>query len=115
MLNPTTSSLTGFVDATPGGGDYRLEGVRLDIPDEASAVFCGTLIGPEGSKVWARAWLSNEVDGTLAEKATGAMMCGDEVILTVTLSGDHVPELACMRIESAPFETRHVVSLRLDV
>ncbi len=114
MLRPSTSSLNGFVDSSPGSGDYRLEGVRLDIPNETTAVFRGTLVGPDGSRVWARAWLSNETDGTLAEAASPEMVSGDEVSLTVTLSSDDVPELACMRIESAPLETEHVVCLRFN-
>ena len=63
--------------------------------------------------MWARAWLSNEIDGTLAEAASGGLTAGDVVTLTVKLRDGRVPENACMRIESAPLVTEQVVVIRL--
>ena len=91
---------------------YSLSDVRLDIPNPTTAIFKAKLNGPEGAPVWARAWLSTEA-GTLAETASPQLMAGDEVTLEVTLRSSESPQNACMRIESAPLKTEHVVVLKL--
>jgi hypothetical protein len=63
--------------------------------------------------VWARAWLSNEAEGTLAEAASERLNAGDLAMLTVTLRDGRVPENACMRIESAPLQTEQVAVIKL--
>jgi len=114
MLHLTTASLTAFENLTAAPHDYRLEGACLDITDSRIAVFRAKLIGPTASPVWARAWLSTEPDGTLAEAASPRMNAGEEVTLTVKLTGNITPEAAFIRIESAPLQTKHIMSLRLS-
>ena len=114
MLRPTEATLDSFVDSFQPSGEYVLRDVRLDIPDPETAVFKSKLHGPEGSPVWARAWVSNEADGTLGEAASPQMMAGDYVTLTVKLTTDKTPDLACMRIESAPLATKHTVHIELS-
>ena len=92
---------------------YSLSDVSLAIPDTGTAIFRAKLHGPPGSKVWARAWLSNEMDGTLAETESPCLDAGDEVSLTVTLRDPRAPESACIRIESAPLATEQVVIIKL--
>ncbi len=111
MLRPTTETLDSFVDSIDPSTEYRLRDVRLDIPDAETAVFRATLLGPPEAKVWARAWVSNEASGGLGEAASPPMTAGDQVTLTVKLTKDGTPEMACMRIESAPLDTKHVVHL----
>ena len=114
MLRPGT--LTEFsVSAGPSEG-YRLDDVSLEVEDERTAVFRATLTAPTGSDVWARAWVSSEVE-TLAETASPRMMAGQIVELRVALAENILPEdavMACMRIESAPLATRHVVRFNLE-
>ena len=90
MLTPTSNSVDSFVDILRPSQGYSLSDVRLDIPNPTTAIFKAKLNGPQGTPVWARAWLSTEA-GTLAETASNAYM----------------------RIESAPLKTEHVVVLRL--
>jgi hypothetical protein len=63
--------------------------------------------------VWARAWLSNEIDGTLVEVASECLQADDLTTLTVKLLDARIPENACIRIESAPLVTEHVVIIKL--
>src|SRR5262245_17156693 len=98
MLNPTTTPLHPAPDASRPARRYFLSDVSLDIPDPATAVFRAQLHGPAGAKVWVRAWLSNEMDGTLAEVASGPLHAGDLATLTVTLNDERIPEIACIRI-----------------
>jgi hypothetical protein len=102
-----------FQDVLRPSREYSLSEVRLDIPDVATAVFKARLNGPEGSPVWARAWLSTE-DGTLAEAASPQLRAGDEAVLQVVLPGPEEPDYAYMRIESAPLRTEHVVGFKLE-
>jgi hypothetical protein len=113
MLRPTTETLQPDADATHSSRDYFLSDVGLDIPRSDTAVLRARLHGPAGSKVWVRAWLSNEIDGTLAEVASDCLDAGELVILTVKLDDPRIPENACIRIESAPLATEHVVIIKL--
>jgi hypothetical protein len=113
MLHPTNATLVSFVDAVIPAGEYKLSRVSLEIPDDQTAVFRARLQGPAGSSVWARAWLWNEIDKTLAEAASPALRAGEDVVLTVTLLRDKTPDHASMRIESAPLRTEHVVQIAL--
>jgi hypothetical protein len=112
MLNPTADSKDSFLDVLRPSHGYSLSGVRLEIPNATTAIFKARLNGPEGSPVWARAWLSTEA-GTLAETASPQLMAGQEVTLQVMLRSPESPQCAYMRIESAPLKTEHVVGLRL--
>jgi hypothetical protein len=87
--------------------------VSLDVPGPDTAVFRARLHGPAGSKVWVRAWLSNEADGTLAEVASECLNAGDLATLTLKLRDARIPGNACIRIESAPLATEHVVIIKL--
>lgn len=113
MFRPTTTPLRPADDSPRPTGAYFLSDVSLDIPAPATAVFRARLHGPAGAQVWVRAWLSNEADGTLAEVASDSLDAGELATLTVTLRDRRVPELACIRIESAPLATEHVVIIRL--
>ena len=113
MLHPTTATLRPAVDVGQSSKRYFLSDVCLDIPSTDTAVFKAKLNGPAGSQVWTRAWLSNENDGTLAEAASPSLNAGDSVTLTVILHDSRVPENACIRIESAPLATEHVVVIKL--
>jgi len=113
MLQPTTTPLRPAADTHCSSSGYFLSDVSVDIPDRTTAVFQATLHGPAGSNVWARAWLSTESDGTLAETASECLKAGDRVTLTVKLEDRRIPEIACIRIESAPLATEQVVIIRL--
>jgi hypothetical protein len=114
MLQPTKITQRGFVHLIQPPADYHLQDVQLDIVDERTAVFKARLMGPPGASVWARAWLGSEAEGTLGETASPEMKAGDEVTLSVKLVRDATPEGAYIRIESAPLQTRHVMSQRLS-
>jgi hypothetical protein len=113
MLSPTTTPLRVSDESPQSSRAYFLSDVGLDIPSSHTAVFCAKLNGPVGSQVWARAWLSNQTDGTLAEAESPPLNAGEVVTLTVMLQGDRVPEYAFIRIESAPLTTEHVVGIKL--
>ena len=113
MLHPTTTTLRASANSHHSSNGYFLSDVCLDIPSPDTAVFRAGLHGPAGSKVWVRAWVSNEIDGTLAEAASQCLNAGDVVTLKVILHDSRVPENACIRIESAPLATEHVVIIKL--
>jgi hypothetical protein len=112
MLTPSSYSKSLFVDILQPSHGYSLSDVHLEIPDAATAIFKARLNGPENSPVWVRAWLSTET-GTLAESASPQLKAGDEATLQVMLRNPESPTYACMRIESAPLQTEHVVALKL--
>ena len=114
MLRQTTESVTSFVESLPSRGDYLLAEVRLDVPDPVTIMFRAKLRGPDGLPVWARAWVSSETDGTLAEAASTQLTAGDDVTLTIRLTDRRRPDHAHLRIESAPLQTEHVVSAALS-
>jgi hypothetical protein len=99
--------------APPDGKQYFLSDVILKLQSGSTAVFRATLNGPPGAEVWARAWLSSEIDGTLAESASECMKAGEIVALVVKLKDERQPENAFMRIESAPLATEQVVMIKL--
>ena len=96
-------------------GDYYLEDIVLEILSERLAIFNARLCGPEGEPVWARAWLSNAIEGGLSETATGKLKGGQEVRLELPLESESIPELACIRIESKPYATEQVRCIRLGL
>ena len=110
MVHPKSIAVRRSVDASRA---YFLSDVRLEVISADTAVFHARLNGPSEAPVWARAWLSNERDGTLAESASPTLKAGDTVALTVKLRDARVPENGCMRIESAPLGTEDVVVIRL--
>jgi hypothetical protein len=113
MLSPTTTPLRVSGESPQLSRAYFLSDVSLDIPNPDTAIFRATLHGPAGSQVWTRAWLSNEIDGTLAETASPPLNAGEVATLTVVLQDNRIPEYAWMRIESAPLATEHVVGIKL--
>ena len=113
MLYPTITPLQPAANSRLPASGYFLSDVSLEIPDPDTAVFRAKLHGPAGSKVWVRAWLSNEIDGTLAEVASESLDVGDLAILTLKLHDSRIPENACIRIESAPLATEQVVVIKL--
>ena len=113
MLHRTTTSLHPAFDSRPSPKGYFLSDVCLDVLKPDTAVFEASLNGPAGVQVWARAWLSNEIDGTLAEVPSGCLTAGDVVTLTVILRDSRTPENAYIRIESAPLSTEQVVVIKL--
>lgn len=113
MLTPTTSPIIRFKDSFEPKTEYRLSEVTLDIPDERTAVLRAKTHGPCGASAWVRAWISNEAQGTLAEVEDGNVNAGDEVELRLCLDRDATPELACIRIESEQFATKHTLHVEL--
>jgi len=72
--------------------------------------------GPDGTEVWARAWLSNQ-RGTLAETTQGPVLAGSVVSLEVPIPVELDPEnkyLAAFRVEAMPLDTREVKVVDLD-
>lgn len=92
-------------------GEYRLADVSITTLD-GQARFSARVVGPAGKTAWARAWISNE-QGTLSEAASPMLLTDDIVTLDVTLPESTEGCTAYMRIESAPLQTEHVVSLKL--
>src|SRR4051812_19845636 len=113
MLRPTTSPLRPSGESRESAGGYFFTHVSLGISSGETAVFRAKLHGPPGAPVWTRAWLSTEIDGTLAEIASPRLTAGDTTTLIVTLRDRRVPESAWIRIESAPLKTEQVVGIAL--
>ena len=111
MLHPNATPI--WPAYSRPASEYYLSEVRLDIPSSDTAVFRARLHGPAGAKVWVRAWVSNEIDGTLAEVASDNLDAGELATLTLKLDDPRIPEIACIRIESAPLATEHVVIIQL--
>ena len=89
MLSPTTTPLRPSGESPQSSKTYFLSEVSLEIPRPDTAVFRAKLNGPIGTQVWTRAWLANEIDGTLAETASPPMKVGDVATLTVILQVRH--------------------------
>ena len=53
------------------------------------------------------------LDGTLAEIASDCLEAGEVATLTLRLDDTRTPENACIRIESVPLATEHVVIIKL--
>ena len=113
MLPLTNTTLRPAHDQRPSSNGYSLGDVSLEIPSSDTAIFRARLHDPPGSKVWVRAWVSNEMDGTLAETASDSLNAGDLAILTIKDRDTRIPEIACIRIESAPLATEQVVIIKL--
>ncbi len=113
MLIPTATSLRPSAVSLHSSGNYFLSDVKLDITSWDTAIFHARLHGPVGSKVWVRAWLSNEIEGTLAEAASDCLEAGALTTLTLKLKDARIPKIACIRIESAPLATEQVVIMTL--
>lgn len=89
-------------------GEYFMKDIRLEVVSEEVAVFTAQLCGPPGAPVWSRAWLANAVEEGGAETASDELKAGDTVRLELTLRSEMTPQLACIRIESAPLATQQV-------
>lgn len=113
MLQPTKVPLRPANEPHHSSRTYFLSDVSLEIPAPDTAIFRAKLNGPPGSKVWLRAWLSTELDGTLAEVPSEPLNAGELATLTVKLHDPRIPEIACIRIESAPLATEHVAVIKL--
>ena len=113
MLPSTKMTLRPVHDLSPSPNGYALNDVSFEIQSSDTAIFRARLHGPGGSKVWVRAWVSNEIDGTLAEVASGGLNVGDVTALTIKDNGSRIPEIACIRIESAPLATEQVVMIKI--
>ena len=113
MLTPTIVPITNFVDSFEPKTEYRLSDVSLEVPNEKTVVFTARTHGPVGATALVRAWVSNEPDGTLADAEVEGVCAGDEVVISVILERDSTPELACVRIESERFATKHTVHVEL--
>src|SRR5947209_4834632 len=113
MLHPTPHTLRPTAGSSHSSRPYFLSDVGLDIVSADTAVFQAKLNGPAGAPGWARAWLANEIDGTLAETASPRLAVGEWATLTVKLRDKRDPEYGWMRLESAPLVTEHVVGIKL--
>jgi hypothetical protein len=92
-------------------GEYRLSEVSINLLDD-EVRFSARLEGPAGKNAWARVWIS-DAEGTLGEAASPMVRIGEAVTLDVPLPASTKGCVAYMRIESAPLQTEHVVSLSL--
>ncbi len=109
---PTSSPIDAFVDSFEPTTEYRLSDVRLEIPDDRTAVFTAKVFGPPGATAWVRAWISNEELGGLGEAELAEVPIGAEISLRVIQVVDSSPELACIRIESERLATKHTLHYR---
>ncbi len=105
----TCSPIDAFVDSFEPATEYQLSNVWLEIPDDRTAVFTAKVIGPPGATAWVRAWISNEEFGGLGEAELAEVPTNTEVSLRVIQVIDATPELACIRIESERFATKHTL------
>lgn len=114
MFATAPASYSGFLDSwrRPDGA-WVLRDVQLEIRDASRASFSATVDAPEHASSWIRGWVSNAVEGTLAECERSAVAAGDHVELQLELSTESIPELACIRLESEQFVTEHAVHVRL--
>ena len=114
MLTPTAQPINHFKNSFEPPTEYQLHDVQLEIPNDHKAIFTARAAGPVGATAWVRAWISNEPQGTLTEAEIADVPVGDKVTLTVVLERDATPEMACMRIESEQFATKHTVHFVFD-
>lgn len=112
MFKPSACTHSEFVDSwRSDANDYRLEDVSLEIHNESSATFSARAIGPDDGTVWVRCWVSNAVEGSQGEAEVECKP--GPVQLEIKLDTESIPELACIRIESTRFETKHTMHTTL--
>ena len=103
------------VSTTEWSKRYALSDIKLSVGDNMINVEA-TCKGPHGAMVWLRAWLSNEV-GTLSETAIGPVEAGSKVLIGIPIPDKIEAQdrhTVYIRIESAPLQTEHVVSIPID-
>ncbi len=116
MLAQLKNQEIPFIESVTPADGYKVEDPHIEIIDAMSALLSATLVGPDGSKVIGRAWISDE-DGTMAESEPTEIEAGNSVHLKVT-----IPEaktlngtmLACIRVEYPLFDTKHVIHAELS-
>lgn len=109
MLRLTSSPIASFIDSFEPKTQYQLSNVRLEIPDDRTAVFTAKVLGPPDATAWVRAWISNEELGGLGEAELAEVPTGSKVTLRVIQVIDSIPELACIRVESERLATKHTL------
>ena len=114
MFERAPATLTNFTDSWHRpDGVYSLLDVKFEIRDPSTAVFSAIVEAPPESSPWVRCWVSNAIEGTLAQAEQSEVTPGAEIRLNIELTTESVPELACIRIESAPLATEHTLHVRL--
>ncbi len=114
MFKQSPATFTDFADSwRKPDGEYALRDVQLEIHNSASAVFSATIDAPGDSSPCVRCWVSNAIEGTLAQCEQTDVVPGQNVQLYVELDTESIPELACIRIESAQFASEHTLHVRL--
>lgn len=113
MFQPSPASFPSFVDSwRRTDGAYTLRDAQLEVRNASRGNFSAIVDAPDGSSPWVRCWVSNAVEGTLAE-CERRVAPGENVQLDVELKTESIPELACIRIESEQFATEHTLHVRL--
>jgi len=88
-----------------------MENISLTIREDNQLDLKATFCGPPGASVWARAWVSDEENG-YDETASPALSSGTTYVLSLHPVFDSPPAenlITCVRIESSPLATEHVV------
>ena len=88
---------------------------EVEILDEMSARLTARFVGPPGSQVVGRAWIS-DMDGTIVDGETGVIAAGSEqeILLTIPEARPQNGDLiACMRVEWPLYQTKYVIQCGL--
>ena len=107
MFNPPNSRHNDFRDSYRKSDVYSLNDTSLSVEDGKKAKFESTVSAPSDELVWVRGWVSNAVEGTLAEAEVSGIANSEQVSLVLHVDSPSVPELACIRLESTQFATEH--------
>ncbi len=91
---------------------YRLTNISFQIVGDSKGIVTATVIAPPEESVWVRCWVSNAVEGGLAEAEVEATN-DSNVEMALELSTPSIPELANIRIESSRHQTENVYGIRL--
>ena len=114
MFKSAPATFADFIDSWHRpNGEFEIRDVQVEIIDSSKAVFSATVDAPTGSSSWVRCWVSNAVEGTLAQCVRSKAAPNQSIQLDVDLSTESIPELACIRIESEQFGTEHAMHVRL--
>lgn len=113
MLKSRKEVITDFKNSFEPSTEYCLSDVQLTVIDKRTGRFSALTHGPPDARVCVRAWFSNEAQGGLGEAVKENILIGERVQLEVRLEKSGEIELACIRIESELFETKHTLHVHL--
>lgn len=115
MLEACMEKPLAFEDSCRRNPAFEVMHPKVEIQDAMSVRFTAQFVGPPGTQVIGRAWISDE-DGTIVDGETGEVAAGTEQEIVLSIPGKRPQNgnlIACMRVEWPTYQTKHVIQCTL--